>query len=277
MGKLGQEELARLFHLVGNNPHPMALCLHEQLLGMPRSQSCEGVAWEEHPGFGVLCKDAAGVWTLGRPGWRGGDSATKEEGAPGQMEFSCNQEVLARFAFVETVRSDARAELAHLAERGLDTVILSGDRREKVASLAENLGLRSGAALGELTPREKADWVEKNGAAGAMMLGDGANDSLAFDRALCRGTPVVHRGVLEEKADFYYLGHGISGIRSLFEINDARRRTQRWLTVFSVSYNAAAVGLAISGHMNPLLAAVVMPVSSVLSLAIVGAGMRRQG
>jgi len=107
------------------------------------------------------------------------------------------------------------------------------------------------------------------------MLGDGANDSLAFDAAFVRGTPVIHRGVLEGKSDFYYLGQGVSGIRRLFEVNETRRRTQAWLLVFSIAYNLLAVGLAATGHMNPLIAAILMPLSSLLSLAIVVGGMRR--
>ena len=106
------------------------------------------------------------------------------------------------------------------------------------------------------------------------MLGDGANDSLAFESAHCRGTPVVHRGVLESKADFYYLGRGIGGIRRLLEINRTRARTQRAILVFAVTYNIVAVGLAMAGHMSPLLAAVLMPASSLLTLGIVGVGLR---
>jgi Cu2+-exporting ATPase len=107
------------------------------------------------------------------------------------------------------------------------------------------------------------------------MLGDGANDSLAFDRALCRGTPVVHRGVLEKKADFYYLGRGIGGIRELFGVDAVRRRTQWIILVFSVLYNVLAVGLAVAGRMNPLVAAILMPANSIVTLALVSGGMRR--
>jgi Cu2+-exporting ATPase len=106
------------------------------------------------------------------------------------------------------------------------------------------------------------------------MLGDGANDSLAFDQALCRGTPVIHRGVLEQKSDFYYLGRGIDGIRAMFEVNTVRTRTQTRILVFSVAYNLLAVGLAVAGHMNPLVAAIMMPINSILTLLIVTGGMR---
>jgi Cu2+-exporting ATPase len=43
---------------------------------------------------------------------------------------------------------------------------------------------------------------------------------------------------------------------------------------FAVAYNLIAVGFAAAGHMNPLLAALLMPASALISLAIVGIGMR---
>jgi Cu2+-exporting ATPase len=128
--------------------------------------------------------------------------------------------------------------------------------------------------MGELTPQSKASWFDANHADDALMLGDGANDSLAFDRALCRGTPVIHRGILEGKSDFYYLGRGIGGIRALFEVDAIRRRTQIAVLAFSICYNLLAVGLAVAGRMNPLVAAALMPINSLLTLAIVSAGMR---
>ena len=89
-----------------------------------------------------------------------------------------------------------------------------------------------------------------------------------------RGTPVIHRGVLAGKADFYYLGRGIGGLRALFEVNAIRRRTQLAVLIFSIVYNLIAVGLAVAGKMNPLVAAALMPINSLLTLAIVGGGMR---
>jgi Cu2+-exporting ATPase len=49
----------------------------------------------------------------------------------------------------------------------------------------------------------------------------------------------------------------------------------RCVVGFAIFYNAAAVALALAGWMNPLVAAVVMPASSLVSLAIVlGSGLR---
>ena len=254
---------AALHALVCDNPHPISQCLLENLMAGGAPGSWAGDVTET-----IGCGVESGPWSLGRAGWRDGGEAGAE------TVLAHAGTALARFQFADTARSDARDEISKLTKRGFSIFILSGDRDEKVASLARDLGLPADRALGVLTPQAKADWLEAHEAADVLMLGDGANDSLAFDRALCRGTPVIHRGVLERKADFYYLGRGIGGLRALFEVDGIRRRTQVAILVFSVVYNLVAVGLAVVGRMNPLVAAVLMPVNSLLTLALVSGGMR---
>ncbi len=263
-----------LLALVRDNPHPVSQCLLENMLAAGPGEPLAGDV-RETVGYGV----ELGPWSLGRPGWRAsapekchpmGDTSP----AAPAVEFASDGTVLARFRFTDTARPDARTELAALAGHGFETYILSGDSRVKVATLAAELGLPPHCAHGDLSPGAKAAWLETHGADDTLMLGDGANDSLAFDRALCRGTPVIHRGVLEQKADFYYLGRGIGGLRALFRVNAVRHRTQTAILIFSVAYNVLAVGLAVAGRMNPLVAAVLMPVNSLLTLALVTGGMR---
>lgn len=272
ISRLDSETRSALLALVQDNPHPVGRCLHELMLAEGGVVSSLGEV-SEVIGFGVSLREGQRVWTLGRVGWRGQNEAGRTEDE-GDTELCCDGIVRARFHFAEKARPDARVEIAALRKRELEVLILSGDKREKVAALATELGLTSEQGRSELSPHDKADWLAKHGATDALMLGDGANDSLAFDQALCRGTPVIHRGLLAQKADFYYLGRGIAGIRALFEVNDARRRTHRWLLAFSIGYNLFAVGLAVADKMNPLIAAILMPLSSLLSLAIVGQGMR---
>jgi len=218
-----------------------------------------------------------GTLTLRQPALVSGDgNATNPDasGNEGEVILLCDGRRVAAFRLADRPRADAGRELALLAARGFETFILSGDRREKVTALAAELQLPAAHGLGGLTPQAKAAWLDHHDRRDTLMLGDGANDSLAFDRAFCRGTPVIHRGLLEQKADFYYLGRGLGGIRALFEVNAVRRRTQATILVFSVLYNLLAVGFALAGRMNPLVAAILMPVNSLLTLAIVTGGMR---
>jgi len=268
---LDGEARAALHALVRDNPHPVSQALLENLLVEEVGETLAGEV-HETVGFGV----EIGAWSLGRPGWRDQPGPEKCHVIRDTSDVVLAREgrLIAAFRFADTVRTDARAEVAALRRRGLAVHILSGDSRLKVAALADELGLPEGSSFGELTPQEKAAWFTGERAEDSLMLGDGANDSLAFDRALCRGTPVIHRGLLEQKADFFYLGRGIGGIRALFEIDAVRRRTQRVILVFSVVYNLLAVGLAVAGKMNPLIAAILMPVNSLATLAIVTGGMR---
>ncbi len=299
---------AALLALVRDNPHPVSQGLLEALAADGLAADVEPAAGdvEEETGRGVSLRTPLGTWSLGRPGWRAtcragspdpaanhssrahakagsgrsaeaaagsGDPALQPEGH--DTEFACDGVVLARFRFTDSARPGAREDLAALHAAGFSTYILSGDRPEKVARMAAELGIPPGHAVAGATPEEKARWLRQLDARDTLMLGDGANDSLAFDAAFARGTPVIHRGVLEGKADFYYLGRGLDGLRRMFEVNATRRRTQAVLVTFSVLYNATTVTFAALGHMNPLVAAVIMPASSVLSLAVVGVGMRR--
>ena len=271
---------AALLALVRDNPHPVSQSLHEILLADGFVAGLEPATGEfrEETGHGVVLHASSGVWTLGRPGWLGRSEpgGWREESAETHdTEFACGGEVLARFHFRDSARPGAREELAALRAVGYETFILSGDRAEKVRRMAEELGIPAENAVAGAAPEEKARWLQGIDAKDTLMLGDGANDSLAFDAAFARGTPVIHRGVLEAKADFYYLGRGLDGLRRMFAVNDTRRRTQGVLIAFSVAYNCTTVAIAASGHMSPLIAAVIMPASSLLSLAIVGLGMRR--
>ncbi|MBX3737553.1 MAG: heavy metal translocating P-type ATPase metal-binding domain-containing protein [Candidatus Didemnitutus sp.] len=271
---------AALLALVRDNPHPISQCLNENLLSDGLVNGLEPAPGEvnEETGFGVTLRGELGRWSLGRPGWLSSANCNLlgyNGGEAHDTEFACDGVVLARFKFTDAVRPGAREEIAALHAAGFETFILSGDRKEKVAAMAEGLGVKPQHAIAEATPTEKAQWLKRTDRDDTLMLGDGANDSLAFDAAFVRGTPVVHRGVLEGKADFYYLGRGLDGLRRMFAVNETRRRTQLVLIVFSIAYNCTTVTLAAFGHMNPLIAAVIMPASSLSSLLVVGIGMRR--
>ena len=264
MDQLSDSARDVLYTLVRENPHPVSRALLEAVLirGTPTPQSGEIL---ETVGQGVSLER----WSLGRSGW-------KDRGpTDGATVLAWGGQIMARFEFSDEARKDAREEIQALRARGFETFILSGDQTEKVAAMARSIGVPPDNAYGNQTPQAKAAWLLEHGADDALMLGDGANDSLAFDAARCRGTPVIHRGVLEHKADFYYLGQGLNGVRALFEVSEVRRQTQLILLVFMIAYNVIAVGLAVAGLMSPLFAAVLMPLSSLATLAIVGIGMRR--
>ena len=154
--------------------------------------------------------------------------------------------------------------------------ILSGDREAKVAETAAQLHLARDHWHCGMTPEEKAAWVSLHHGTDSLYLGDGANDSLAFDAALCAGSPVTGRSFLEHKADFYFLGHSMRFVGSLLDEAARHRKAVRRVFAFSVTYNVATAAVGLAGHLNPLAAAILMPLSSVATLSLVGWTFRRR-
>ena len=282
---LHSDESAVLLAMVNDSLHPVAGCLREQLLA-DRVEPVPASAIHEAIGLGLEMEHGGATWRLGRPEWAVMQTILSAESAreQGQSQrtglsalradciFTRDGEPLAAFRFGETARDDAREEIAALRGRGCDVFILSGDRRAKVEAMADRLHLPREQCVGELSPEEKAARVRTLDARDTLYLGDGANDSLAFDAAWISGTPAIDRGLLEQKAGFYFLGRGLNGVRALLDTAALRRRTARAVVAFAIAYNAVAVALCLAGFMSPLLAAILMPASSLVSLAIVFAG-----
>ena len=271
LDRLEAEVRGVLLALVERSLHPVAAALRENLLARnPGLLPAAGVAVQEVIGSGLEGRNGSRLWRLGRPGWAVESGVTPA----GRCVLACDGVGVAGFDFREEVRQDAAAQVGRFVAEGLEVHLLSGDEPAKVQAMAEALGIPAERAHGGMSPADKGEWVAVHDARDTLMIGDGANDTIAFERAWCRGTPAVDRGLLERKADFYFLGRSLAGIGMLFRVARARRRTILRVFGFAVAYNLFAVTLALAGRMNPLLAAVLMPASSMVSILIVLHGTR---
>jgi Cu2+-exporting ATPase len=257
---LDEASALALARLTRGSLHPVARTLLEALgsRGQRLLEDFGTLAVRDFPGVGVRCDGADGEWFLGK-------------GAAG-TELRRGDEGVASFTFRDSLRPGAVAAIRGLERRGLSVHILSGDAPDKVARLAGALGLDPARAIGGLSPGDKAERVMALDRQDTLYLGDGANDSLAFDAAFVTGTPVVDRSLLESKSDFYALGSGLAYLAEAFAAADARACGVRRAFGFALSYNLSVVALSAATHMNPLLAAVLMPLSSVVSILLVASG-----
>jgi Cu2+-exporting ATPase len=165
-------------------------------------------------------------------------------------------------AVSDRVRPEAAAVLGRLRALGKSIEICSGDHPAVVAAVADELGV---TGRGGCTPEDKAARVAEW--APAAMIGDGINDALAMRRAT---VGIAVRGGAEAAlsvAEVYLGRDDLDGIAELFE---GARRTQHVVLRnlgFSLIYNAVFAGLALAGLITPLVAAILMPISS---LTVIG-------
>jgi len=267
---LSSSQKLALARLTSDSLHPVSRSLLEALgrKGQRLLREYPAVEIHDEPGTGRHFFADDSVWFLGRPGW-----LSSREPSPHDAELRQNDQVIARFHFHESLRPDAIAALDVL-RKNHRLVILSGDRPEKVAAAAGLLGIAPEDAHASLSPSDKEQLVRQLDRQDTLYLGDGANDSLAFNAAWTTGTPVVDRSFLESKADFYFLGHGLRFLPKLLGLAQRRQRVVHFAFAFALLYNMAAIAAALTGHMNPLVAAIIMPLSSAISLSIIASGLR---
>lgn len=274
---LNQSEKTALARLTCDSLHPVSRSLLEAL-GSEGQRSLRDSPPSEVadvPGAGRFYQDETGLWSLGRSDWTPDVGAIPRTPSADTV-FMRDGVIIARFVFVESLRPDARVAIASLRAQRYRIVILSGDHQEKVSTAASLLGIPAHDAFAQLRPAEKESLVRKIDRSDTLYLGDGANDSLAFNVAWTTGTPVVDRGVLEGKADFYFMGSGLRFLPHMLALARRRNRVVHGAFAFALVYNLTAIFYSLAGHMNPLVAAIIMPLSSVISLSIVALGLRKK-
>jgi Cu2+-exporting ATPase len=174
---------------------------------------------------------------------------------------------VARFA--DPIRPDAAASIRALQQLGYQVEILSGDDPRVVAQVGATLGLAPGDCRGGATPEDKLARIQALAAAGpVVMVGDGVNDAAAL--AAATAGIAVHGGAEAsvEAADVFLRRPGLAPV---VEVAIGARRALgavRTSLRISLSYNLTMGTLAMAGIVHPLLAAALMPLSSLTVLAI---------
>ena len=165
----------------------------------------------------------------------------------------------------ERARSDAHDALSTLVRAGYETHLVSGDLAARTEAFGHRLGFAASRVRAHASPEEKAAYVAALSGP-AMMVGDGINDAAAMAASAASVTPAGDRPFLASRADCYVRGPLGPGLLLLLTEAARLRSVAREAVTFGVVYNLFAVSAAISGHVTPLAAALVMPASS---LAIV--------
>jgi Cu2+-exporting ATPase/Cu+-exporting ATPase len=183
---------------------------------------------------------------------------------------------IATFVVTDTLRSEAGEVLASLNGMGVVTKLLSGDRRDSVFKMARDAGLPTDQALAGLSPEEKSSLVES--IPNSMMIGDGANDAIALAKADVGVAVLGSMDISLRAADVYLTTPGLMPVEKLMVLSQETMKVVYRNLVLSLLYNSLSVTAAFLGIINPLMAAIIMPLSSltVLISTLMGTKKMRQ-
>jgi Cu+-exporting ATPase len=166
-------------------------------------------------------------------------------------------------AFGDRPKASARLAVQRLAERGVDSMMLTGDNEGSARAVATALGLSRFVA--EVLPGDKARVVTEVMATGkkVAMVGDGINDAPALAAAdvgvaMASGTDVAMHtaGITLMRGDPALVADAI-------DISHRTYRKIRQNLGWAFIYNVVGIPLAAMGMLNPVIAGAAMALSSV--------------
>ena len=174
-------------------------------------------------------------------------------------------------AMQDQLRPEAREVIANLHERGIRTVMLTGDNRITGEAVARRLGLDDVRA--ELKPDGKVAAIkelEKSG--NVLMVGDGVNDAPALASATCGvAMGAVGTDAAIEAADVALMADDLRQLPVALEYGVKARRVSRQNIVLSLAVLAVMIPMALLGLIG---VAVTVAVHEAAELIAVGNGLR---
>ncbi|MEY4348236.1 MAG: hypothetical protein RIS43_655 [Actinomycetota bacterium] len=167
-------------------------------------------------------------------------------------------------SFSDKIDEQAKETVNALVRAGITPIVASGDNVEAVSSLAQTLKIRE--FHGDLKPEEKINLINhlQGENKKVIMVGDGTNDAPALAAAdlgiaIGRGTEVARA-----TADITLLRADLSLIPKTISLSRATLKVIKQNLWWAFGYNVAAIPLAMTGHLNPMIAGIAMSASSVL-------------
>lgn len=272
-GQSSDDVLRQTAPLAASSSHPLA----QAIVSYARRQ---GIAYqpladvESHPGQGIVANNDGEPTSiaLGSPRWlaelgiqtppglqRGIDKAM-QQGSP-LCAVVWDGAVRGLFVGSEQLREEAGHSLARLQELGVDVAVLTGDHPQRGRQIADKLGVPVDAGL---LPDKKVARLEaaRRQHGSVAMVGDGINDAPALaasDVGIAMGCGA---DVTRETAGLCLLGDDLDRIPVAIELARRTVRTIRQNLFWAFAYNSIGIVLAVSGRLNPVLAAIAMSISS---------------
>jgi Cu+-exporting ATPase len=172
-------------------------------------------------------------------------------------------EVRAVIAVADTIKPTSAEAIGRLRELGLRPILLTGDNRRTAESVAAEVGIAE--VIAEVLPAEKAGVIARLQAEGrtVAMVGDGVNDAPALasaDLGLAIGTGT---DVAIEASDLTLVSGDLRAAADAIRLSRRTLATIKGNLFWAFAYNVAALPLAMSGFLNPLIAAAAMALSSI--------------
>lgn len=259
---LTNAEIQEIVSITSNSTHPLSRSITKKLVRENRiSEFEEPSSYTEIKGKGIE------ALINGKTIQLGSKELFPELGLPEEAEttvhLGINGKYKGKYKFNSNFRENIWSTLDTLSKH-FEIHILSGDNNKDEDLINQNTSAVSTIVFNQ-KPQDKLDYIKKLQSKGknVAMVGDGLNDSGALSAANIGIAVSEDMFNFTPNSDAIIAGEALSNLDKHFSL---ARYSQRVLSIcygFSIIYNLIGLSFAISGNLTPLIAAILMPISSI--------------
>ena len=183
--------------------------------------------------------------------------------------FSSIDGILASIiTFSDKVRKTSSNLISDLNNKGIDTILLSGDNKASCEATCRDLNLKD--IISEASPKEKADYVTKKKQDGTLvMVGDGINDAISLAESDIGISLSGASDIAVNSSSIIVMNDNIYSIMTFLNISKKTIKIIKENIIWAFLYNTIMIFLALgvlSGvgiTLNPMIASFFMVLSSI--------------
>ena len=180
-------------------------------------------------------------------------------------------DVIGAFLIADEIRENTKKTIEEVKKLGIEPIMISGDNKNTVRTVASQLGIDN--FLAEVLPNEKQDEVKRLQKENkkVIFVGDGINDAPSLvqaDLGIAMGSGT---DITKESGDIIIIKSDLIRIVEAIKISQKTFSVIKQNLFWAFFYNVLAIPLAISGLVNPMVAAIAMSFSSI---SVIGNSLR---
>lgn len=260
--ELSNEEKQMIISVAHSSTHPLSRGIVQYLKKSTPTIHFEATNFEELSGKGIQALSNDQLVKIGSHSFAGRETDNNEISYETASFISINNIFKGKFIFHSELRFGIEEMVNKLKNYKLH--ILSGDNK-KDEDLLRHFFPNGTTFSFNQSPNEKLQFIDNLNKENkkVMMIGDGLNDAGALGKA--------HVGIAVSEDIFRFTPSSDAIIEAkklqilprLISISKFSKTVLKTCLLFSVTYNIIGLSIAISGNMSPLVAAILMPISSI--------------
>lgn len=262
---LSENELDDIKNIVRGSNHPLSRRLY-QFLPIGKVETPE--MFEEITGAGMISRKGKNVYKVGSAKLTG--STDEFTDLQTRVFITINDTYKGYFVIENQYREGFKSLFYNLTKQGYKLFVLSGDNEGEKRQLQRLVPTQTTLIFNQ-KPEEKLEFIKslQNKGHNVMMIGDGLNDAGALAQSNVGVSISENVNVFTPASDAILDASQFQNISYFLKYAKKAMRTIHMSYGLALSYNVVGISFALSNKLSPLVAAIIMPLSTATIIGFV--------